>query len=287
MKKVFLILATVLIMTTLVACGSNVDVNNNQTEEVTTASDILTGEIQNEESYIYQMTDQEIQAALADYHGEYRCEADANAVLIDDNGMFYNGEKLDIQSIGEGYVVINNSNLIIILGDGRVSADFTHADDNSYLDDYKWIGVASSDNLSTEKTNTANNNVPESNTQAADSSTPNASTQALSEEQLETYVGTYINTSTNNTCSFIGYDGNNGRVYKVEEIAVNNATRTSPDGICSPFSASEIEQNADGNFSIRRPTYLDFCTVTFLPDNQIVLKLEYDDGTYEETFSKQ
>ena len=111
--------------------------------------------------------------------------------------------------------------------------------------------------------------------------------KALSEEQLETYVGTYINTSTNNTCSFIGYDGNNGRVYKVEEIAVNNATRTSPDGICSPFSASELEQNADGNFSIRRPTYLDFCTVTFLPDNQIVLKLEYDDGTYEETFSKQ
>lgn len=49
------------------------------------------------------------------------------------------------------------------------------------------------DNLSTEKTNTANNNVPESNTQAADSSTPNANTQALSEEQLETYVGTYIN----------------------------------------------------------------------------------------------
>ena len=134
---------------------------------------------------------------------------------------------------------------------------------------------------------TQNNNVPESNTQAADSSTPNANTQALSEEQLETYVGTYINTSTNNTCSFIGYDGNNGRVYKVEEIAVNNATRTSPDGICSPFSASELEQNADGNFSIRRPTYLDFCTVTFLPDNQIVLKLEYDDGTYEETFSKQ
>lgn len=294
MKKVFLILVTVLIMIMLVACGSNTDVDNAQTEEVTTAPDISIQEGQNEsdenadeESYMYQMTEQEIQAALEDYRGEYRCAADANSVVIDNNGMSYNGAKLDIQSIGEGYVVLNNSNLIIILGAGTVSANFTHAEDNSYLDNYERIGGAASDNLNEGEISNANNDIPESNSQVADIGTTDADTQILSAEQLEAYVGTYLNTSTNDTFAFIGYDGENGRVYRVGEIAVTDATRTSPDNIGSPFAVSEFEQNADGNFSIRRPTMLGFCTVTLLSDNKIALKLEYSDGTYEGTFSKQ
>lgn len=149
MKKVFFVLVTMLIMTTLGACGSNTG-NSSQIEEATTELDISNQEGQNEmdedegiaeeESYMYQMTEQEIQAALADYHGEYRCTADANSIVINDNGMYYDGAKLDIQSIGEGYVVLNNSNLIIILSAGTVSANFTHAEDNSYLDDYERIG---------------------------------------------------------------------------------------------------------------------------------------------------
>lgn len=111
--------------------------------------------------------------------------------------------------------------------------------------------------------------------------------QALTDEQLTAYVGSYIDTSTNNTCSFICYDGNNGCTYRIDQIAINDATQKSPDSIASPFAAREFEQNADGNFSIRRPTYLGFCTVTFLPNNQIALKLEYSDGICEGTFSKR
>ncbi len=171
MEKVFLVLITMLIMATLGACGSST-VNNSQTEEATTALDISTQEGQNEidedegnadeESYMYQMTEQEIQAAIADYHGEYRCTADANSIVINDNGMYYDGAKLDIQSIGEGYVVLNNSNLIIILGAGEVRANFTHAEDNSYLENYERIGGEDinhleeqiSDETGSESTNT-------------------------------------------------------------------------------------------------------------------------------------
>jgi len=217
MKKVFFVLVTMLIMTTLGACGSNTG-NSSQIEEATTELDISNQEGQNEmdedegiaeeESYMYQMTEQEIQAALADYHGEYRCTADANSIVINDNGMYYDGAKLDIQSIGEGYVVLNNSNLIIILSAGTVSANFTHAEDNSYLDDYERIG---GENVNHPDEQVADTDMEQTGL-VVDENQSNQDTldsQVLTDEKLMTYLGNYTNTSTSDTFSFVSYDGDN------------------------------------------------------------------------------
>lgn len=281
MKKVFLILATMLIMATLGACGSNT-VNNSQTEEATTALDISTQEGQNEidedegnadeESYMYQMTEQEIQASIADYHGEYRCTADANSIVINDNGMYYDGAKLDIQSIGEGYVVLNNSNLIIILSAGTVSANFTHAEDNSYLDDYERIG---------------GENVNHPDEQKADG-TGGESTNTIQESeqvQLSEYMGTYINDSTND--SFILTDA-----FQLTNISVMHAVYGNEDHsaneISTTFTSNDLKQDADGNNYVDISTmYGCSCRVTFLSGNQIALVLQNGNEVYEGTFYKQ
>lgn len=59
------------------------------------------------------------------------------------------------------------------------------------------------------------------------------------------------------------------------------------DSHASVFAAREFDKNDNGNYFIRRSTFYGFCTITLLSDNQIYLKLECSDWSYEGTFSKQ
>lgn len=100
MRKMVFVLATVLIMITLVACGGNTDASNYQTGKTTTTLETSTAEGKNEAG---DNTDEEIQNDTQEneipslYNGTY---TDGTTYLVISNGeIIINGETCDVTKI--------------------------------------------------------------------------------------------------------------------------------------------------------------------------------------------
>ncbi|HOO80482.1 MAG TPA: hypothetical protein PLZ77_08510 [Lachnospiraceae bacterium] len=120
---------------------------------------------------------------------------------------------------------------------------------------------------------------------AGDESISDMDAQVFSEEQLETYLGTYVNDQTGD--SFILND-----VFMITNISVihniyGNQDRSAGE-TSTVFSAADLMQDSDNNYYIDVATQYG-CTarITFLADHQIILLLQLGDEVYEGTFKLQ
>ena len=271
-QKIALILSAVMLSAALAACGSNGDSVQTATaapEQPEAAAS--TAPAESSSADIAALDDSDIQAALADYYGIYVCQNDPNQIVVDESGISYGVSLLSIESIGGGYVILNDSDAIIILNDGSISANLSHTGDDSYLDTYE---KTSGPSEAPETT------VPSDATVDADTGSDSAQTVfALSE-----YVGTYQSDGSDDSFTLT-----EDQIKDISIIAdIYNNEDVSGNEMSTVLSQDDILQDADGN------SYIEFYTqygcdgkAVFLSGGKIQLTLTLGDESYEGTFTKQ